>query len=74
VTDDDRQVLEFAKLTWRNVGLRENALREQLDMSPARFSQRLDRIIDMPEAYVAEPMLVKRLLRLRAQRIGQRAG
>jgi len=72
VTEDDRRVLEFAKLTWRHAGARESALREQLGMSPTRYSQVLDRLLDDPEAYLAEPMLIKRLRRLRAVRAASR--
>jgi uncharacterized protein DUF3263 len=37
-------------------------------MSPTRYYQVLNALIDKPEALAAEPLLIKRLRRLRASR------
>ena len=44
------------------------AIRELFDMSATRYYQLLNAIIDMPAALEANPMLVKRLRRMREAR------
>ena len=46
----------------------EVTVRELFDMSATRYYQVLNSLIDRPEALAADPMLVKRLRRLRAAR------
>lgn len=65
LTDDDRQVLAFAGRLYRQPGAREQAIRDELGLTATRYHQRLDQLIDRPEALIAEPMLVKRLRRIR---------
>ncbi|GAA1881538.1 DUF3263 domain-containing protein [Williamsia serinedens] len=68
MTDDDKQVLEFAARWWRNSGAAETAIRNELGLSPVRFYQRLNRLLDSPAALAAEPVLVRRLQRVRSAR------
>lgn len=65
LTDLERQVLDFERLRWRFAGAREAAIREQFDMSPTRYYQLRNAVIDKPAALVYAPSLVKRLRRLR---------
>ena len=51
-----------------NLGAKEQAIREQFDMSATRYYQVLNALIDQPEALAFDPMLVKRLQRMRAAR------
>lgn len=44
------------------------AIRETFGFSPARYHQLLNRIVDSPEALEYDPMLVRRLRRLREAR------
>ena len=44
------------------------AVKDLFDMSATRYYQVLNALIDRPEALVADPMLVKRLRRLRTTR------
>jgi len=44
------------------------AIRETFDFSPARYHQLLNRIVSSPEALEYDPMLVRRLRRLREAR------
>nr|MDT0664200.1 DUF3263 domain-containing protein [Micromonospora sp. DSM 115978] len=69
----DRRILEFEKHWWRYAGAKERAVRDEFGMSATRYYQVLNALIDSPEALVAEPMLVRRLRRLRAQRRNARA-
>jgi hypothetical protein len=69
----DEQILAFERLWWKYAGAKEQAIREQFDMSATRYYQVLNALIDKPEALAADPLLVKRLRRLRAARQRQRS-
>jgi hypothetical protein len=64
----DLKMLEFERQWWKYAGAKEQAMREMFDMSATRYYQALNALIDRPEALAADPMLVKRLRRLRASR------
>jgi len=66
--DRERQILEFERFWWKYAGAKERAIKESLDMSATRYYQLLNQIIDMPDAVAYDPILVKRLQRLRAFR------
>ena len=73
LNDRDRAVLDFERQWWRYAGAKEQAIREQFDMSGTRYYQVLNMLIDRPEALLYDPMLVKRLRRLRSTRQRARA-
>ena len=64
----DRDVLDFERQWWKYAGAKEQAIRELFDMSATRYYQVLNALLDRPEALAADPMLVKRLRRLRNAR------
>jgi len=64
----DRDLLDFERGWWQQQGPKERAIRERFGFSAARYQQLLNRLIDRPEALEADPMLVRRLRRLREQR------
>ena len=64
----DREVLAFERQWWKYAGAKEQAIRELFDMSATRYYQLLNNLIDQPEALAHDPMLVKRLRRLRSAR------
>ena len=64
----DREILEFERQWWKYAGAKETAIREKFDMSSTRYYQVLNALIDRPEALEADPLLVRRLRRLRAAR------
>ena len=68
LSDRDREILEFERQWWKYAGAKETAVREQFDMSSTRYYQVLNALIDRPEALATDPMLVKRLRRLRSAR------
>ena len=70
--DRDQQILAFERQWWKYAGAKEQAIREKFDMSSARYYQVLNALIDRPEALAADPLLVRRLRRLRASRQRQR--
>jgi hypothetical protein len=69
----DREILAFERQWWKYAGAKEQAIRELFDMSTTRYYQVLNALIDTPAALGADPMLVKRLRRLRASRQRQRS-
>jgi len=68
LSDRDARILEFENRWWQYSGAKEQAIRELFDMSATRYYQVLNAIIDMPAALEAQPMLVKRLRRMREAR------
>ena len=70
--DRSRAILDFERAWWQDAGPKERAIRQRLGLSPARYYQLLNRLIDSPQALGHDPMLVKRLRRLRTARRRQR--
>jgi hypothetical protein len=68
LSDRDREILEFERQWWRYAGAKEQAIRELFDMSATRYYQIVNNLIDTPEALAFDPMLVKRMRRMRASR------
>ena len=68
MSERDQQVLAFERQWWKYAGAKEQAIRELFDMSATRYYQVLNAVIDRPEALAFDPMLVKRLRRMRASR------
>jgi hypothetical protein len=68
LTEREQEVLAFERQWWKYAGAKEQAIRELFDMSATRYYQVLNALLDRPEALAFDPMLVKRLRRLRAAR------
>ena len=68
LSDRDRRIIAFERQWWKYAGAKEQAIRELFDMSATRYYQVLNALIDNPAALEADPMLIKRLSRLRATR------
>jgi hypothetical protein len=64
----DRDILAFERQWWQYAGLKEQAIKEMFDLSPTRYYQVLNNVIDNPAALAEDPLLVRRLRRLRATR------
>ena len=73
LTRRDREILTFERQWWKYAGAKEQAIRELFDMSATRYYQVLNTLIDAPAALAVDPLLVKRLRRLRAGRQRQRS-
>lgn len=69
----DLDILQFERQWWLYAGNKEQAIRDMFDLSPTRYYQVLNQVIDNPQALAAEPLLVRRLRRLRATRQKTRA-
>jgi hypothetical protein len=73
LTRREHDILTFERQWWKYAGIKEEAIKELFSMSATRYYQVLNALVDRPEALAADPMLVKRLRRLRASRQKARA-
>jgi len=64
----DAEILAFERQWWKFAGAKEQAVRDKFGMSATRYYQTLNALIDQPAALAQDPLLVKRLRRLRASR------
>jgi len=71
-SERERKILDFERYWWKYAGAKERAIRANFELSATRYYQLLNDIINMPEALAHDPILVKRLQRLRAFRQRQR--
>ena len=68
LTQRELDILAFERQWWKYAGAKEQAIRDQFGVSPTRYYQVLNKPIDKQEAMDADPMLVKRLRKVRASR------
>jgi hypothetical protein len=68
LTEREREILSFERQWWKYAGAKEQAIRELFELSATRYYQVLNSLIDRPESMQHDPMLVKRLRRLRSTR------
>jgi hypothetical protein len=68
LSERDMRILAFERRWWREPGAKEQGITETLGLSPTRYYQRLNELIDTAEALRFDPVLVKRLRRQRARR------
>lgn len=69
----EHDILAFERQWWKYAGSKEDAIKELFGMSATRYYQVLNALVDRQEALAADPMLVKRLRRMRASRQKARA-
>ena len=72
-TDRDRAILDFERSWWVAETPKELAIRERFDLSAGRYYQILAELLEMPEAYEYDPLVVRRLRRQRDRRRKDRA-
>jgi hypothetical protein len=60
---DTVKILALEAQFFRTAGAKDDAIRA-LGFSPVRYYQLLNQLLDSPAAMAAEPVLVKRLLRI----------
>ena len=74
LTDLELRILAFERSWWRSPGAKEREILDELGISPTRYYQLLNELIDRPEAAQFDPALVARLRRRRADRNRLRSG
>ena len=67
------RVLEFEGAWAARTGAKASAIRAEFDVAPARYYQLLSAILDSPAALRHDPLLVRRLQRMRDARAAARA-
>lgn len=68
LTERDKAILDFERSWWAEPGPKEAAIRERFELSTTRYYQLLNELIDADEAVEHDPLLVRRLRRLRDRR------
>ena len=68
----ETDILDFERSWWKHAGVKEQAIKERFDMSATRYYQLLNDLLEKPAAAAYDPILVKRLKRLRVYRQRQR--
>ena len=64
----EHEMLTFERQWWRRAGAKETAIRDRFGVTPTRYYQVLNALVDRPDALAADPLLVRRLRRLRLAR------
>jgi hypothetical protein len=72
LTDRDRAILAMETAWPRHSGAKEEIIRAQLGMSPARYYQLLGRLVESEVALEYDPLLIGRLRRIRDARASRR--
>jgi hypothetical protein len=68
LTDRDKAILDFERSWWTESGPKEGAIRARFELSAARYYQILNELLESPEAMAYDPLVVRRLRRLRDRR------
>lgn len=72
LSGQERAVLALERRSWPGPGAKERAVREQLGISPVRYYQLLNALLDDRRALEEDPVTVNRLRRVRDARRGRR--
>ena len=72
LTERDIEILDFERSWWKHAGVKEQSIKERFEMSATRYYQLLNELLEQPAALAHDPILVKRLKRLRVYRQRQR--
>ncbi len=68
LTDRDKAILDFERSWWSQSGPKETLILEKFDLSASRYYQILNELVDTDAAYEHDPLVVRRLRRLRDRR------
>ncbi len=68
LTERDRDIIEFERTWWSEDASKESIIRERFELSTTRYYELLGELIDSDEAYEFDPLVIRRLRRLRDRR------
>ena len=68
LTCREQEMLTFERQWWRRAGAKDTAIRARFGLPPTRYYQALNALVDRPDAWAADPLVVGRLRRVRAAR------
>lgn len=72
LSERDVAILAAERRGWPGPGAKERAIREQLGLSPTRYHQLLNALLDDPYALAHDPVTVNRLRRHREEQRARR--
>jgi hypothetical protein len=68
LTDRERAILDFESNWWTQPGPKEAAIVEKFELSSERYYRILSELLESAEAEAYDPLVVKRLRRMRERR------
>ena len=68
LTERDRAILDFERSWWTEAGPKDTAIRERFELSGTRYYQLLAEMLEDPDALEYDPLLIRRLRRVRDRR------
>lgn len=68
LTERDRAIIAFERTWWSEDGSKESIIRERFELSTTRYYELLGDLVDSEEAYEFDPLVIRRLRRLRDRR------
>lgn len=68
LSEREQQILAFESKWWKHAGAKEQAIRDEFDLSATRYYQLLNALLDNPAALAHDPVLIGRLRRIRSTR------
>ena len=68
LTQRDIAIIEFERTWWSEDSSKESIIRERFELSTTRYYELLGDLIDSDEAYEHDPLVIRRLRRLRDRR------
>jgi hypothetical protein len=68
LTDRDRAILDFERTWWSQPGPKAAGIQSRLGLSPARYYQLLSALIGSADAAAYDPLVVRRLRKMRSNR------
>jgi len=66
LTERDRAILDFERTWWTEPGTKGAAIQSRFGLSSARYYQLLRDLVGSPEAEAYDPLVVRRLRKLRS--------
>jgi hypothetical protein len=68
LSERERAIIDFERIWWTEPGPKEVSIKSRFDLSPTRYYQLLGGLIDSAEADAYDPLVVRRLRRVRDRR------
>ena len=68
LSERERAILDFERSWWTESGPKQLAIRTRFHLSATRYYQLLAALVDSPEADAYDPLVVRRLRRIRDRR------
>jgi hypothetical protein len=63
-----KAILDFEGSWWTEPVVKDDAIRERFDLSPPRYAELLAALVDEADALAHDPLVVRRLRRMRDER------